>query len=253
MERRLAAILAADVVGYSRLMEEDEAGTLNTLKQYRAELIDPQIASHNGRIVKLMGDGALVEFASVVEAVACAVGIQQDVATRNAAGTRQEIQFRIGINVGDVIVEGDDIYGAGVNVAARLEGLAEPGGICISRAVRDQIRDKLDLILDDLGEVEVKNIARPVRAFNVMAGEAAKRPTIHPIVRAARNWKLSPVLAAVILLIVAAGMAGWLRPWQAGIVPLVHAGQKGIAVLPFKNMSGDPKQDYFRHPRRTGV
>ncbi len=145
MERRLAAILVADVVGYSRLMGEDEAGTLAALKTHRKEVIDPKIAEHRGRVVKLMGDGALVEFPSIVEATQCAVEIQRAMASRNAVvpGERR-IEFRIGINLGDVIVEGNDIYGDGVNVAARLERLAEPGGICISRPVHTQIKAKVE-------------------------------------------------------------------------------------------------------------
>ncbi len=144
MERKLTAILAADVVGYSRLMGDDEVGTLAALKAYRNDLIDPRVADHGGRIVKLMGDGALVEFPSIVEAVTCAVGIQRAISERNAGvADGRRIELRIGINVGDVIVDGDDIYGDGVNVAARLEALAKPGGICISRSVRDQIWDML--------------------------------------------------------------------------------------------------------------
>ena len=160
VQRRLAAILAADVVGYSRLMGEDETGTLTALKQHRAALIDPTIAEHRGRIVKLMGDGVLVEFASVVDAVECAVSIQRGMAERNAdiPGTRQ-ITFRIGVNLGDIIIDDDDIYGDGVNVAARLEGLAEPGGICVSEKVFTEVGNKLDTGFEDLGPQEVKNIA----------------------------------------------------------------------------------------------
>jgi adenylate cyclase len=144
VERRLAAILAADIVGYSRLMGQDETGTLARLKALRRELIDPQVAEHRGRIVKTTGDGILIEFPSVVEAVACAVAVQQGMMQRNAATTEeQRIEFRVGINLGDVIVEDGDIHGDGVNVAARLEALAAPGGICVSRVVRDQVRDKL--------------------------------------------------------------------------------------------------------------
>ena len=246
MERRLAAILAADVVGYSRLMGEDEAGTLNALKRFREQLIDPKIAEHNGRIVKLMGDGSLVEFASVVEAVVCAVEIQSGVAAYNdAVDGERRIQFRIGINVGDVIVEGADIYGDGVNVAARIEGLAEPGGICLSRAVRDQIRDKLDLVLQDLGEVEVKNIARPVRAFRVVLGDTATHPAVPGAVRTIRVWRRPVAVAALLALVVAAGMVGWVRPREADIAPATHTDQIGIAVLPFENLSGNPEQDYF--------
>jgi class 3 adenylate cyclase len=169
MERRLAAILAADVAGYSRLMGADEAGTLKALKAHRRELIDPSVAHHHGHIVKLMGDGMLIEFNSVVDAVALAVAIQLEMNQRNRlTPADRAVTFRIGINIGDVIVEEGDIYGEGVNVAARLEALADPGGICISRNVRDEIRNKLDLTLKDMGEIEVKNILRPVRAFQVM-------------------------------------------------------------------------------------
>ena len=164
--RRLTAILAADVAGYSRLMGADEEGTHERLKAHLQELIEPKIAGHRGRIVKNAGDGFLAEFASVVDAVRCAVEIQQGMADRNA-GTPPEapIEFRVGINLGDVIAEGEDIFGDGVNVAARLEALAEPGGICISRVVRDQVRDRVDYTFEDLGEQSVKNIARPVRVF----------------------------------------------------------------------------------------
>ncbi len=168
MERRLAAILAADVVGYSRLMGKDEAGTLAALKTHRRELIDPKITEHKGRIVKLMGDGVLVEFASVVNAVECAVDIQRGMAERSATVPEdRRIELRIGINLGDVIIDGEDIYGDGVNVAARLEGLAQPGGVCVSRTVFDHVKAKVDLGFEDLGEQQLKNIAEPVQVFRV--------------------------------------------------------------------------------------
>ncbi len=164
MERRLAAILAADVVGYSRLMGEDETGTLARLKSLRRELVKPKITGGRGRIVKLMGDGLLAEFPSVVEAVRCAIDIQQDVARREAGlPDERRIRLRIGVNLGDIIVEGSDIYGDGVNVAARLECLAEPGGICISGKVYEEVRNKLPTAFEDLGDREVKNIREPVR------------------------------------------------------------------------------------------
>jgi adenylate cyclase len=164
--RRLAAILAADVAGYSRLMGADEEGTHERLKAHRRELVDPKIGEHSGRIVKTTGDGMLVEFPSVVDAVRCAAALQRAMVDREAAIPEDlRIRYRIGINLGDVIVDGDDIFGDGVNVAARLEALAEPGGICISRMVRDQIRDKLAYAFEDLGEQSVKNIARPVRVY----------------------------------------------------------------------------------------
>ena len=166
--RRLTAILAADVAGYSRLMSADEERTHERLQADLRELVNPKIAEHRGRVVKTTGDGFLAEFASVVDAVRCAVEVQRGMAERNAdTPPERRIEFRMGINLGDVIAEGDDIFGDGVNVAARLEALAEPGGICVSRVVRDQVRDKVDLAFDDLGEQQVKNIARPVRIYRV--------------------------------------------------------------------------------------
>lgn len=178
IERKLAAILAADVVGYSRLMGTDEAGTLRHLKASRSELIDPSIKRHKGRIVKTTGDGILVEFPSVVEAVTCAVEVQRAMIDRNVDVPEDRlIEFRVGINLGDVIVEADgDLYGDGVNVAARLEQLVEPGGICISRAVRDDIRDKLSYPFEDAGEQIVKNIARPLRVFTLWEETIAALP-----------------------------------------------------------------------------
>ena len=174
MERRLAAILAADVVGYSRLMGADEEGTLTALNAHRSEFIDPKVAEHHGRIFKTMGDGFLVEFASVVDAVRCAIELQREMSGRDA-GVPQDrrIVLRIGVNLGDVIVEGDDIFGDGVNVAARLEGLAEPGGICIAGSVYEQVKAKIDAGYDFLGKQEVKTIAAPVPAFQVRLGGGA--------------------------------------------------------------------------------
>jgi class 3 adenylate cyclase/pimeloyl-ACP methyl ester carboxylesterase len=177
MQRRLAAILAADVVGYSRLMGADEMGTITSLKSHRRELVDSGIAEHRGRIVKTTGDGMLVEFASVVDAVGCAVNIQRSMFRRNAGiPEEKQIIFRIGINVGDIIIDGDDIFGDGVNIAARLETLCEPGGICISRAANDQIRDKLSIAFADLGEQAVKNIARAVGVFGLAAKDIEALP-----------------------------------------------------------------------------
>ena len=168
VERRLAAILAADVAGYSRLMGADEEGTHERLKAHLRQLVDPKIKEHRGRIVKNTGDGMLVEFASVVDAVRCAAEIQRGMIDRNADTPEDKrISFRIGINLGDVIVEPEDIFGDGVNIAARLETLAEPGGICTSRVVRDQIRDKLPYAFEDMGEQSVKNIARPVHVYRI--------------------------------------------------------------------------------------
>jgi class 3 adenylate cyclase/pimeloyl-ACP methyl ester carboxylesterase len=177
MQRRLAAILAADVVGYSRLMGADEMGTITSLKSHRRELIDATITKHSGRIVKTTGDGMLVEFASVVDAVSCAVNIQRNMVRRNAGIVEDKrIVFRIGINVGDIIIDGDDIFGDGVNIAARLETLCEPGGVCISRAANDQIRDKLSLAFADLGEQAVKNISRAVGVFGLTASDIEALP-----------------------------------------------------------------------------
>ena len=201
MERRLAAILAADVVGYTRLMGADEAGTLSRLKALRGEIIDPEIARNNGRIVKVMGDGALVEFASVVDAVACAVAIQRANAARDAdLAEGERLALRIGVNLGDVIVEGDDIYGDGVNIASRLEGLAEPGGICVSDIVHQSVKAKLDLTFEDMGAQQVKNVVEPVRVYRVQltSGETGKASPPK------RGWR-GPAIAAGIAMVLALG------------------------------------------------
>jgi TolB-like protein/class 3 adenylate cyclase/tetratricopeptide (TPR) repeat protein len=218
--RRLAAILAADVAGYSRLMGADEEGTLNRLKAHRRGLVDPKIREHHGRIVKTTGDGMLVEFSSVVDAVRCAVEIQRAMADRGAeVPENKRITFRIGVNLGDVIADSGDIYGDGVNIAARLEALAEPGGICISRTVRDQVRDKLSYAFDDMGEQEVKNIARPLRVYALsVAAMAALPPVTAPARPRATRRRVS-------------------RPRD---LPRLS-----IVVLPFANLSNDPDQEYF--------
>jgi TolB-like protein/class 3 adenylate cyclase len=233
-ERRLAAILAADVVGYSRLIEQDEAATLAALKDLRRQVIDPLLAEHKGRIVKLMGDGALVEFASVVDAVACAVAVQRGVAERQAeVPPERRIVFRIGINLGDVVVEGEDLLGDGVNIAARLEQLAEPGGVLISGTAYDHLQGRLGLPIEDAGEQQVKNIARPVRVYRVRLDGAAASLISRP--RRRRGWVLVPAAAAVLLLI-AGGGAWWF--WPGGSTA---GGKPGIAVLPLANLSGDPR------------
>ena len=210
-DRRLTTILAADVVGYSRLMATDESWALSQLKVHRKEVIEPKTAEHHGRVVKLMGDGTLMEFGSVVDAVNFAIDIQKAMAERNAdVQDERQVIYRVGINIGDIIVEGDDIYGDGVNVAARLEGLADPGGICIAGNVFNQVKNKLDVSFEDMGEQELKNIPEPVLAYRVVIG----------------NEDLGP--AAV-----------------NAVAPLTLPDKPSIAVLPFDNMSGDPEQGYF--------
>jgi TolB-like protein len=233
-------------------MEADEAGTLAALKSHRSELIDPQIAEHHGRIVKLMGDGALVEFASVVDAVACAVAVQDGMVARNeGVPDNQRIEFRVGIHLGDVMIEDDDLYGDGVNIAARLEGLAVPGGICISQQALDQVETKLGLDYEDLGEQQVKNIARPVHAYQVRHGGEASQLRKTTKRRGPRAILMFGA-ASVALVIVAGFVAGWWQPWKPGADPVPVAGvdysapeKLSIAVLPFDNMSGDAEQEYF--------
>ena len=206
VQRRLAAIVAADVAGYSRLMGADEEGTLARLKGHRRDLVDPKVNEHHGRIVKTTGDGILVEFASVVDALRCATEIQRGMVERNTeVPPAERIALRIGINVGDIMVEGGDIYGDGVNVAARLEGLAEPGGICVSARVQEDARGKFDIAFEDLGEQRLKNIAWPVKVYRAQLGREVAAP----------------------------------RP------ALALPDKPSIAVLPFENMSADPEQIYF--------
>ena len=237
MERRLSAILAADVVGYSRLMAEDEVGTLARLKTCRREVVDPAIEAFHGRIIKLMGDGALVEFASVVDAVQCAATIQRKITNHNQGiPDAQQIRSRIGVNLGDIIVDGDDIYGDGVNVAARLEGLAEPGGICISGTAFDQTRHKANVGFAALGEQRLKNIPDPIRVYRVLldptkAGKVVTAPT--------RPSGRSMIVGGVVLLLIALAAIGF--AWHRSLAPQ----RPTVAVLPFANLTGDSSQDYF--------
>jgi len=213
--RRLAAILAADVAGYSRLMGADEEGTHERLKAHLAELVHPKIVEHRGRVVKNTGDGFLAEFASVVDAVRCAVEVQRGMAERNAGiAARERIEFRLGINLGDVIAEDEDIFGDGVNVAARLEGLAASGGICVSGTVRDHIGDRLPYALVDKGEQSVKNIARPVRVYALRPETIAELPSVEvPIALSHRRQSvIASVTAAVAAVLVIATLAWWVWP-----------------------------------------
>jgi adenylate cyclase len=239
--RRLAAILAADVAGYSRLMGADEEGTLERLKALRRELLDPQIAAHHGRIVKTTGDGMLVEFASVVDAVRCAVAVQQAMPEREtgvAADSR--IELRIGINLGDLIVEGDDLYGDGVNIAARLEALADAGGVFVSNTVHDHVRDRLPFLFEDLGEQQVKNITRPVRVYRVHTTLTHPDPTEQVRGRTAHDAPGSPLSRTA-----GEGAERPRREAGEGSLPLTLPDKPSIAVLPFANLSGDPEQEYF--------
>jgi adenylate cyclase len=211
VKRKLAAILAADIAGYSRLMGADEAGTLARLKEYRRELIDPKTKQYRGRVVKTTGDGILIEFPSVVDAVSSAIDVQQGMRQRNAdVPPEKRIEFRIGVNLGDVIIDGRDLYGDGVNIAARLEGLAEPGGICISQTVLNHARGKIAFDVEDLGEQDLKNIAQRVHVYRIVV-DPARRGTM----------------------------------WRAQAPTLALPDKPSIAVLPFQNMSGDPEQEYF--------
>jgi class 3 adenylate cyclase/TolB-like protein len=242
-ERRLSAILAADVVGYSRLMGDDEEGTLAAVKAHRKAVVDPAIANHRGRIVKTTGDGMLVEFASAVDAVRCAVDIQRSMAERNeAVPPDKRIQFRIGINVGDIIGDGADIYGDGVNVAARLEGMAEPGGIWVSQAVRDPVRDKLSFSFEDLGNVSAKNIARPIHVFRVRHDTETRRAKF-ALVPATRRLI---VVAVAVLAVLGAGAGAlfWREHSQANGPPPLS-----VVVLPFDNVGGEAADSYLA----TGV
>ena len=251
VERRLAALLAVDVVGYSRLVELDEARTLAAIKSLRVEVIDPLLAEHHGRIVKLMGDGAIVDFASVVDAVACAVAVQFGVAAQQADDApHRRIVFRMGVNLGDVVVDGDDLLGDGVNVAARLQQICTLGGVLISGSAYDQLKGKLDMVFEPLGVQRLKSIGEPVRAYRARIEGSSAGQAVRTSRPATTMW--TGLAVGVLMLVVLAGLAAWMRPWQPAVeaasiermaFPLPD--KPSIAALPFKNMSSSTGQDYF--------
>jgi len=242
MERRLAAILAADVVGYSRIMEQDEEGTFTRVGARRKELFEPKIAQHKGRIFKLMGDGLLAEFGSVVDAVECAVELQREMAARNAGVPEdQRIECRIGVNLGDVIIEDGDCYGEGVNIAARLETLAEPGGLCVAEVVVKQVDRKVDVQFQSMGKHVVKNIAEPVSAYRALLGTGVAKRSVRAAPAGWPRRRLAIPAIAAMALIAVGGVTAWYvysgNQWPSG--PPV------VAVLPFENLTGDPAQSAF--------
>jgi adenylate cyclase len=261
--RRLAAILAADVVGYSRLMGEDEAGTARLVRE-RREAATPIVRSFGGRLVKTTGDGVLLEFPSVVAAVECAIAIQKMMAERNAAlPEAKRILYRVGVNLGDILIDGDDILGDGVNVAARLEAMGEPGGVCLSSSAYDQVRGRIEAEFVDLGEQALKNIARPVRAYaltpEAIAAAKAESPSAAALTGGLAGAPSRRILArwpAIAAALVAAVLAAGVYAWHSGLAPrllgvsvaedkLAASPRLSIVVLPFENLSGDKEQDYF--------
>lgn len=250
--RRLTTIVAADVAGYTRLMGADEEGTLAALLAHRKELIDPKIAEHGGRIANTAGDSLLLEFPSVVDALRCAIEVQEGMQERNAEVPQdRRIEFRVGINVGDVMAEGEDLLGDGVNVAARIESLTEPGGICLSRTARDQVRNRPDVVLGDMGEVEVKNVDQPVRIFKVLFGGERAPTHPHRPSKPLPPLVIGAAIALLILVVAATGVLLW-RPWEPDFEPARLAEmafplptKPSIVVLPFNNLTGDREQDYL--------
>ena len=263
--RKLAAILVSDVVGYSRLAGADEERTLARLRGLRSDLIDPAIAAHRGRIVKRTGDGSVIEFRSVVDAVRCAIELQNAMVERNAGVPEdRRIEFRVGIHVGDVVEESDgDLMGDGVNIAARLESVAKPGAICLSEDAYRQVKGRLDLAVTDLGPTMLKNIAEPIRVYSLQAGVAAQAKPAEAVTPAApapqkRRFGIAPLAAALAaLLVVIAGGAWWLlnanRPAGVATKTPAQVARLSIVVLPFANLSGDPAQDYLVDALTDGV
>ena len=248
--RKLAAILVSDVVGYSRLAGSDEDRTLARLRALRSDLIDPIIAVHNGRVVKRTGDGAIVEFRSVVDAVRCAIEVQNGMVERNAGlPPERRIEFRVGIHVGDVVEESDgDLMGDGVNIAARLEGVAKPGAICLSEDAYRQVKSRLDLAVSDLGATQLKNIAEPVRVYSLEVGKPTQAKPPEP----KKRYALAPLAGGTAVLLIALLGGAWYflgATWTASLgssaPSAARAGHLSVAVLPFANLSGDPSQDYF--------
>src|SRR6185295_11877542 len=258
VERKLAAVLVADVAGYSRLMELDEEETHRRHSVLQREVIRAHIGQHHGKIIKNTGDGALVEFASVVDAVHCAVEIQRRMSERNAnVPDERRIEFRIGINLGDVIVEPNDIYGDGVNVAARLEGLADPGGVCISGTAYDQVRDKVPYLFVDKGEQTVKNISRPIRVYALGADAVASLPELLSTSEAPRSSRYRmnrALLAACVagIILVAGGLWFGIKSARAP-QSAADSSRFSMVVLPFVNLSGNPAQDYFADAITEGL